>query len=326
MSLARLRAQDVAVGTLRRALQLGKVHHAYRFEGPAGVGKELAALALAQALLCEAPTPEACGQCRACRLAASWSDEAPRLPQHPDLVLLQRGLYPPSSLGPDASAEATQLGVHQVRRLVLGRLGFPPHEGRALVFIIRDADELSLSAANLLLKTLEEPPPQTYFVLLTSRPARLLDTVRSRTLAVRFHRLPDAVVEELLALRSQPKELAALGQGSIGMALELAHDEHRQAREDFLARAQVALTAGDLRPSLGLVDKGTERGELRLRLLFLAQALAQEAARALSEAPSAARVSAERHAIVLAALRQLEGNVAPALAVESMMIQLRRVG
>ncbi|MGC4092354.1 MAG: hypothetical protein QM756_31625 [Polyangiaceae bacterium] len=83
-------------------------------------------------------------------------------------------------------AEASGISVEQIRRVVLERIGFSPHEGRALVFIVREADELTLQAANSLLKTLEEPPARTHFVLLTSRPESLAryDSVSRATVAL----------------------------------------------------------------------------------------------------------------------------------------------
>src|SRR5262249_38301472 len=155
----------------------------------------LAAFALAQALVCEKGT--GCGSCSACRRAVTLSADEPRVPQHPDVVLLGKGLY----RGLLSGGEAMGIGVEQVRRIVLTRVGFPPHEGRALVFIVRDAEEITQQAANALLKTLEEPHQRTHFVLLTSRPSRLLDTIRSRCLPVRFAPLPDAVVGTLLERR-----------------------------------------------------------------------------------------------------------------------------
>ena len=95
--------QSSAVGTLERALRSGKVHHAYRFEGPNGVGKEMAAFALAQALVCESPPPEghvhwACGKCSACTRAVAKTKTDPGLPVHPDVVILERGLYSAEAL------------------------------------------------------------------------------------------------------------------------------------------------------------------------------------------------------------------------------------
>ncbi|MCL2448321.1 MAG: hypothetical protein FWD17_05190, partial [Polyangiaceae bacterium] len=101
--LSTVRGQPAAVQTLRRALASGRVHHAYLFDGPEGVGKERAAFGLAQALVCEqrqAGTPDACGACSSCARAVPRSGESGRkageraeLPLHPDVVVLERGLY-----------------------------------------------------------------------------------------------------------------------------------------------------------------------------------------------------------------------------------------
>src|SRR4030095_522931 len=101
MAFADILAQEPAVRTLTRALETGRVHHAYRFEGPDGVGKELAAFALAQSLVGE-KSPAACPGCRACRRAVTLSEQEPRVPLHPDVVLVERGLYR-SVLGSGAS-------------------------------------------------------------------------------------------------------------------------------------------------------------------------------------------------------------------------------
>src|SRR5690349_16535563 len=103
MSFAAILGQEPAVGTLQRALATGRVHHAYRFEGPAGVGKEMAALALAQALVCSTPAPAgqafaACGKCSACARAVAFAKEPPHVPLHPDVIFIERGLYPPEAL------------------------------------------------------------------------------------------------------------------------------------------------------------------------------------------------------------------------------------
>src|SRR5437867_583727 len=145
----RILGQSPALETLVRALRAGKVHHAYRFEGPNGVGKEMAAFALAQALVCESPPPEgyvhwACGKCSACTRAVARSSAEPHLPIHPDVVILERGLYSAEALR-RPRPELQDISVDQIRRLVLERQSFPPHEGRARVFIIRRAHELSIS-------------------------------------------------------------------------------------------------------------------------------------------------------------------------------------
>src|SRR5688572_187415 len=248
VSFSDVLGQEPALATLRHALSSGRVHHAYRFEGPPGVGKELAAFALARALVCERGQGEGCGACSACKRAVTLSEEPPHVPLHPDVVLLEKGLYR-SVLGSGAS-EATGIGIEQVRRVVLTRAGFPPHEGRALVFIVRDAEEITVQAANALLKTLEEPHDRTYFVLLTSRPSRLLDTIRSRSLPVRFAPLSERIVATILERRGLDAAVAPLAQGSASLALELADAEAKAEREAFTQAAFAAVSAPDLAPAL----------------------------------------------------------------------------
>src|SRR5512146_1878767 len=129
MPFSKILGQPTAIETLVRALRSDKVHHAYRFEGPDGVGKEMAAFALAQSLECTEPQDHlACGNCSACKRVVTFNTEPPKVPKHPDVVLLERGLYPASSLGSDA-AESSTLNLPQIRKLVQTRVGFPPHEG-----------------------------------------------------------------------------------------------------------------------------------------------------------------------------------------------------
>ncbi len=322
MSFADVLGQEPAVATLRRALESGRVHHAYRFEGPDGVGKELCARALAQSLVCERG-PLACGECSACRRAVTFSDDEPRVPLHPDVVLVQRGLY--RGLLGGSSSEATGISIEQIRRIVLSRVGFTPHEGRALVFIVRAADELTAQAANALLKTLEEPSQRTHFVLLTSRPSRLLDTIRSRTLPVRFGPLSEAHVAEILRARKLDPAAARLAQGSASLALLLADPERQGEREAFISAAFEALAAPDLVPALKLAEaRRGERQELGELLGHFAQELAGRARVLVSSDSRAALDLAHKHERVVHALSELEKNVQPALALEALLIELRR--
>ena len=313
--------QDSAVQTLTRALESGHVHHAYRFEGPAGVGKERAAFALAQALVCELGGPRACEKCSACQRALRISGEEPHVPAHPDVILLQRGLY----RGLLSANEATGISIEQVRRMVLERVGFGPHEGRARVFIVRDADELTVSAANALLKTLEEPGQGTHFVLLTSRPNRLLDTIRSRTLPVRFSPLSDALVAQILQAKGLDPKAAVLAQGSVALALDLATEDAVAEREEFVAAARAAISARDLAPAIKFAEARRERDALRRLLAYFAQSLALAGREQVVARVELAERSAEQHRIVLAAMQDVDRNVSPALALESMIYRLRQV-
>jgi DNA polymerase-3 subunit delta' len=340
--LSTVRAQPTAVETLRRALAAGRVHHAYLFDGPEGAGKERTAFGLAQALLCERRPDggaDGCGACRACTRAVPRPGE--RRPLHPDVVVLQRGLYDPAAIG-RRTPETQDISIDQVRTLVLARASFPPHEGRAKVFVVRRAEDLSQAAANALLKTLEEPGARTHFVLLSSTADALLPTIRSRTQRVRFGALPDAVVAELLVEhgveRARAAEIAPLAGGSMASALALADPEASAQRRQFVARAMASLEARDLGPALEIAEeakKGDKAG-LAVQIEALAAALAAQAraataaatATTAAAAPVADRradVAAARHALALAALRQLDANASVQLTVEAMLLRMRNV-
>lgn len=326
--LSLLRAQDTAKTTLERALASGRVHHAYLFTGPNGVGKELAAFGLAQALVCERRGPSdthACGECSACVRAVPRAEE--RTPVHPDVIVLERALYAPQAIG-RRTPETQDISIDQVRTLVLARAAFAPHEGRAKVFVVRRAEELSVSAANAMLKTLEEPGQKTHFVLLSAQHEALLPTILSRTLKVRFAPLPDELVAELLEARGiekkRAREVARLAGGSVETGEALADPEESDAREAFVRRAFDAIAAAPIDGVLALAeDAKKDKGALAGRIAALASALAERAAIAAREDGHDAEVLANRGRIALAALEHLAGNSAPQLVVEAMLTRMR---
>ncbi|HEU4410894.1 MAG TPA: DNA polymerase III subunit delta' [Polyangiaceae bacterium] len=332
MAFADLLGQETALATLERALGAGRVHHAYRFEGPDGVGKETAAFALAQALVCaERPGGRgpACGACSACRRAVTLSEGPPAVPQHPDVILVERGLYPPALLG-RSREEAQDISVDQVRKVVLARLSFPPHEGRARVFLVRRADELGVAAANALLKTLEEPPPGNHFVLLTARPRELIDTIRSRTFAVRFAPLGEGALRTILGRNGVPEaaqELAVeLSGGGARAALESADAEAVAERQAFFDALREAVEAPDMARAIALAARCRDKAALGERLRAFAASLARSARGALAADERRALSDARRFEVVSRALRDLERNASPALALEAMVLRLRSLG
>jgi DNA polymerase-3 subunit delta' len=285
----------------------------------------MAAFALAQALVCDRIEARGCGECSACRRATKLSDEDPRVPQHPDVLLVGRGIYPPSALGAQ-SRETVAIGVEQIRRVILSRIGFPPHEGRALVVIVRAAHELSQQAANALLKTLEEPPDRVHFVLISSQPNRLLDTIRSRTLAVRFAPLSEQVVATILERHGKPTAVSRLAGGSASAALSLADDDRARTRAEFVRGADDAVDAPGIDAALAFAgSRPDDRDALIEQLRHLAQHYALGARDVVSERPRIAGVLAARHAIVSSAIDAVERNAQPALVLESMVARLRAV-
>ena len=321
--LSTLRSQSTALETLRRALRESRVHHAYLFDGLDGVGKEVAAFGLAQALVCTSPTEtnEACGKCSAC--VRALVDDDTRRPKHPDIVVLERGLYEPAQLG-RRTPENQDLSIDQVRTLVLSHASYAPHEGRARVFVVRRAEELSISAANALLKTLEEPIARMHFVLVTSQPDALLPTILSRVQRVRFAPLPEEVVIELLVARgvadAVARRVAPLAGGSVEAALALCDEEATEAREAFVTRALQAIEAPTLSVTLDLAEQAKrDKNELRTNMLALA---ARIAGLAKDNADTAERW-ATRYAQILQALRDLDANASPQLTLEAMFIRMR---
>ncbi len=223
MTLAAVVGQPRAVEVVRSALRGGSVHHGYLFGGPEGVGKELLAVGLAQALNCEDAPNEGCGTCSAClRITRrNYPDVTWVMPED---ELVTRGLAGRSDFNHTPSRE---IRVEQIRALQ-ERLAFRALEGRRKVAIIASAQAMNVQAQNAFLKTLEEPPAQTVLVLLASSPDRLLPTIRSRCSKVHFGPLP----RELLAAKVKEARgdkvdhataelVAVIAGGSLSRALAL---------------------------------------------------------------------------------------------------------
>ena len=220
MRLSEVQHQERAISILRRSLSSGRTHHAYLFEGPEGVGKQMAAEALAARLLCLSneipPDADACGNCAACRLLASGN--------HPDFHLIERSLH---KLHPDRTIRASKglfLVVDVIRTFLIEPAGSKPAVSARRVFLVNEAERMNEGAQNALLKTLEEPPGQTCLILVTASAERLLPTIRSRCQRVPFGLLPPEFVARQLVERlrlppDQATALARLADGRLGAAL-----------------------------------------------------------------------------------------------------------
>jgi len=189
--LSDIRGQDRAIARLRSAIASGRLHHAYLFTGPPGSGKRMCAIALASALNCLRSPGEGCAEgpdaCDACAKIAQGF--------HPDVVTLER------------EGAAMIVPIESIRQNVIARVGLPPHEAKVRVFVIDEANALQPAAANSLLKTLEEPPARTMFVLGTVAPDQLLPTIRSRCQRIAFAPL---AAEERARVAADASEAARL--------------------------------------------------------------------------------------------------------------------
>jgi DNA polymerase-3 subunit delta' len=209
------------VSLLARSIARGSLPPSLIFAGPAGVGKRLTALAVARTLNClsvrlkpDATIDiDACGTCAACTRIARGV--------HPDVLLIEPG-------------DSGSIKIDPIRDAV-DRSSYRPFEGRRRVVIVDEADALVPQAQNALLKTLEEPPSASVFILVTSRPDALLPTVLSRCPRLRFRRLEPSEVAAALIKQGCPERearaVAAAADGSIAQALEASAGDLVESRE-----------------------------------------------------------------------------------------------
>lgn len=246
--------QDRAIAILQRALKTGRVAHAYLFVGPEGVGKRTTALALAQVLNCDTPTPECrmqnmedgmlestvcipksefqqgggdgCGSCRSCRKI--------REHLHPDVRVIE--------------PEGATLKIDQIRELKQ-EVALRPYEGKRKVFILDRAERMTEEGGNAFLKTLEEPAGEAVLILVTSNASALLPTILSRCQEVRFPPIPPGPLAAFLEQKrgldpGRARLLAYLSGGSLGLALKMDAKSILEERDRIIGGAFEAIKRG----------------------------------------------------------------------------------
>lgn len=319
MDWADICGQERAVRLLRGALLRGHEHHAYLLAGPAGVGKELLARVFALAANCEAEPPEArpCDVCPNCKGIArgNFPDVMWVMPQ---ADLIARGLLSRADL---EGAPSKEIRVDEVRALSR-RLSLAALRGRRKVAIVTPADALNERAQNTLLKTLEEPPSATTFLLVSANPDALLPTIRSRCARVQLGPVPEELIARRLlrdgVAEPEARERAARAQGSFARALA-----QQGERRPLLEAVESALSAPDERDALDLAEQNGERDDALsaalsvqawLRDVLLVQSGAPDDALELRELrPLAAQLAERWPAFSLLAQARLCGEVIEAL-------------
>jgi DNA polymerase III subunit delta' len=200
IDLSAIKGQQQAVGILTGFLESGRAPHALVFSGPEGVGKRFAADLVARAVFCRSKGTVPCFECEACRRIEHAA--------FPDLI----------SIG--IAEDKTRILIDQIREIER-IVAYHPFSGAERIIIIDPADLMTEDASAAILKTLEEPPAGTHFILVTSRAFSLPPTILSRCQKVRFSPLPRAVIAEILGGGDEAQEAAEAARGSLSRARSL---------------------------------------------------------------------------------------------------------
>ena len=195
---------------IQDAVQQNKVSHAYILNGQRGSGKKMLANLFAMTLQCESGQPEPCGECHSCIQANSGN--------HPDIITVRH-------------EKPASISVDDIRTQMNGDIMIKPYSSPYKIYIVPEADLLTVQAQNALLKTIEEPPEYAVIFLLTENADSLLPTIRSRCVMLKLRNIKDKLVkkylmEQLRIPDYQADLCAAFAQGNIGRAIMLAKSEH----------------------------------------------------------------------------------------------------
>jgi DNA polymerase-3 subunit delta' len=280
MTWQSIRGHERVVEKFRRALARRRLASTFLFVGPSGIGKRTFALALAKSLLCDRVPEERldpCGQCPSCLQVASLN--------HPDVELIgkptDKAFIPLERLIGDAE--------HRMRAGLCYNIALKPYSGRRKVAILDDADYLNKEGANCLLKTLEEPPPQSVLILIGTSEQRQLPTIRSRCQIVRFNPLSESEVGDLLIEKrlcddqQLARTAAAHSHGSLEQAMLWCDAELVEFRRELIERlSQPAFDAVATAKVISqFVDNAGKEAILKRKRLRLVISLAEELYRAI---------------------------------------------
>ena len=205
------------INYIRSAVTENKVSHAYILNGERGSGKKMLASLFATTLLCEKQGPDPCNECHSCRQAESGN--------HPDIIRVTH-------------EKPNTISVEDIRRQVNEDIQIRPYQGPYKIYIIAEADLMTVQAQNALLKTIEEPPAYAVIFLLTENAEALLPTITSRCVMLKLRNTRDTLIRKyLMETMHVPDYKAdmctAFAQGNMGRAIMLASSDHfNEIREE----------------------------------------------------------------------------------------------
>ncbi|MDP6924156.1 MAG: DNA polymerase III subunit delta' [Candidatus Scalindua sp.] len=213
-------AQDHIIDHFNKAIKNDHLSHAYIFTGQDGIGKTLFAKEFAKALNCKNDENDSCNSCPNCNRIEARN--------HPDVFWTER------------EEKAKFIKIENIRNLQ-NSVRLSPLESGYKIFIIKEADRMNEEASNCLLKTLEEPSPNTIIILIANTMTPIKDTIRSRCQIIRFQPIPSRIIESQLTGESdaEPNKIGWISRfcnGSLANALHLLDDNHYEMNNNIVTR------------------------------------------------------------------------------------------
>lgn len=223
----------------QKAIEAHKVSHAYILAGEAGMGRKSLAHAFALTLLCEKGKSEPCMECHACKQVLSGN--------HPDLVHVTH-------------EKPGSIGVDDIREQINDTIMIRPYSSYYKIYIVDEAEKMTVQAQNALLKTIEEPPSYAVIILLTTNPESFLPTILSRCVQLKLKPLKDSVIREYLVgsmgiPENQAELYAAFARGNLGKAIKLADSEDFKHMYDEMLRMLKHVKDMDISELLDYIKK-----------------------------------------------------------------------
>ncbi len=204
---------------IQNAVSENRVSHAYILNGERGSGKKMLASLFAMTLLCENGEKDPCSMCHSCIQAESGN--------HPDIIRVTH-------------EKPNTISVDDIREQVNHTIDIKPYQGPYKIYIIPEADKMTVQAQNALLKTIEEPPQYAVIFLLTENAELLLPTINSRCVMLKLRYIKDTLIKKYLMQKLELPDYkadvcTAFAQGNVGRAIMLANSEHfNEIREEAL--------------------------------------------------------------------------------------------